>query len=373
MRRIRILNLAASTLAAIVAATSLLGAAEPKPLPVSDEVAAVLDGVRAKYGIPGMAAAVVRDGEIVAVGVSGVREAGKSASVLPGDRFHIGSCTKAMTATMIAKLVEEGRLRWDATLEESFPHFKLEPELRRSTLVQLLAHQAGIQPYKERTPESMRWEPLPASLRHLFVEHVLHEPRYVREDGGLAYSNAGYCVAGAIAERATHETYESLMRRLLFEPLGMTTAGFGWPATPSRPDQPRGHRMTPEGPVPQPLDDRTTLPAFLSVAGDVHCSVADLGRFVALHLRGLQGEEGLVSAETIRFLHQVPGGEGSYSLGWAEAGPVAFHFGSAGTFTAAINLFPSMGLGFAIVENVGEQGEEMNEVFNALLPLYSPQ
>jgi len=367
-----------AALAGVLLATAFLGAVQaqpspPRPLPLSDDVVAVLDQVRAKHGIPGMAAAVVRDGEVVAVGVSGVREAGEADPIRPDDRFHIGSCTKAMTATMIARLVEQGRLRWDVTLAESFPHTTITPELRPATLRQLLSHQAGIQPYKERTSDSKIWEPLPASLRHLFVEHVLNEPRYVREDGELAYSNAGYCIAGAIAERATRETYESLMRRLVFEPLGMDTAGFGWPATPSRPDQPRGHRRTPEGPVPQPLDDATTLPAFLSVAGDVHCSVADLARFVALHLRGLQGRDGLLKAETIRFLHQVPGDEGSYSLGWAEAGPVAFHFGSAGTFTAAINLFPSMGLGFAIVQNVEEQGEEINEVFNALLPRFSSQ
>jgi hypothetical protein len=72
-------------------------------------------------------------------------------------------------------------------------------------------------------------------------------------------------------------------------------------------------------------------------------------------------------------LHQVPDDRWKYSLGWVEAGPVAFHFGSAGTFNAAINLFPSMGLGFAIVTNAGEQGDEINEVFNALLPLFPPK
>lgn len=363
----------APTLAAGIALIALSSAAASQPPPVSDEVSAVLETVREKHGIPGMAAAVVRDGEVVAVGVAGVRETGRDDPIRPDDRFHIGSCTKAMTATMIARLVEEGRLRWDATLEESFPYSKITPELQSATLRQLLSHRAGIQPYKKRGPESIRWESLPAPLRHLFVEHVLDEPRYVREDGELPYSNAGYCIAGAVAERATHETYEALMRRLVFEPLGMDTAGFGWPATAARPDQPRGHRITPEGAVPQPLDDRTTLPAFLAVAGDVHCSVADLARFVALHLRGLQGEDGLLKAETIRLLHEPPDDRWPYSLGWSEAGPVAFHFGSAGTFNAAINLFPSMGLGFAIVTNAGEQGEEINEVFNALLPLFAPE
>lgn len=144
-----------AVLAGVLLATVFLGAvkAQPSPpraLPLSDDVVAVLDQVRAKYDIPGMAAAVVRDGGVVAVGVSGVREAGEADPIRPDDRFHIGSCTKAMTATMIARLVEAGRLRWDVALAESFPHTTITPELRPVTLRQLLSHQAGIQPYKER-------------------------------------------------------------------------------------------------------------------------------------------------------------------------------------------------------------------------------
>src|SRR5215470_14160319 len=64
----------------------------------------------------GMAAAVLRGERIIAQGVAGVRKRGSAERVTLDDRFHLGSCTKAMTATLVAMLVEEGKLNWTTTL-----------------------------------------------------------------------------------------------------------------------------------------------------------------------------------------------------------------------------------------------------------------
>src|SRR5207237_3035829 len=74
-----------------------------------------------KHDVPGMAAAVVRNGEIVAVGVAGVRTRGKPDKIATADRFHIGSDTKAMTAMLCGILVDDGKLKWGQTLQETFP------------------------------------------------------------------------------------------------------------------------------------------------------------------------------------------------------------------------------------------------------------
>jgi len=68
-----------------------------------------------------MAAAVVRNGETVAVGVAGVRTRGKPDKIATRDRFHIGSDTKALTAMLCGILVDEGKLKWGQTLGETFP------------------------------------------------------------------------------------------------------------------------------------------------------------------------------------------------------------------------------------------------------------
>src|SRR5262249_38888714 len=90
----------------------------------------------ARYELPALAAAVVKDGTVVAVGAVGTRKAGATIPVTVHDRFHLGSDTKAMTALLAAMLVEEGKLRWNVTVAEVFPEFaeQIDPGLRRVTL-----------------------------------------------------------------------------------------------------------------------------------------------------------------------------------------------------------------------------------------------
>jgi D-alanyl-D-alanine carboxypeptidase len=80
-----------------------------------------LETVRAQSGIPAIAALVGDSKRVRAFACVGVRRAGSHERIRPDDPFHIGSCTKAMTATVAARLVEQGKLRWETTLAEAFP------------------------------------------------------------------------------------------------------------------------------------------------------------------------------------------------------------------------------------------------------------
>src|SRR5215211_6710206 len=116
-------------------------AAAPSPKNVS----ALLVPIIQKHDVPGMAGAVVRGGETVAVGVAGVRTRGKPEKIAATDRFHIGSDTKAMTAMLCGILVDEGQLKWDQTLGETFPELKksMHAQYEGVTLQQLLTHRSG--------------------------------------------------------------------------------------------------------------------------------------------------------------------------------------------------------------------------------------
>jgi len=131
----------AITLAALCLVAAAVHAASPPPKDVSSLLAPIIQ----KYDIPGMAAAVVRDGELVALGVAGVRTRGKPERIAAADRFHIGSDTKAMTAMLCGILVDEGKLKWNQTLGETFPELKksMHPQYQSVTLEQLLTHRAG--------------------------------------------------------------------------------------------------------------------------------------------------------------------------------------------------------------------------------------
>ena len=105
----------------------------------------------------GMAAVVLRGERVIAQGVAGVRKRGAGERVTLNDRFHLGSCGKAMTATLVAMLVEEGRLNWTTTLGKMFADKvkDMHPAWEKATLRQVLAHRAGL----HRDPIRLRFGP----------------------------------------------------------------------------------------------------------------------------------------------------------------------------------------------------------------------
>ncbi len=107
---------------------------------------ATLETIRAKHSLPALGAVVVRGDQTVALGAVGVRRTDRPGKVTVDDRWHLGSCTKSMTAVVIARLVEQGRLSLNTTLIQGFPEFSglMKPPYRTVTLAMLLNHRAGL-------------------------------------------------------------------------------------------------------------------------------------------------------------------------------------------------------------------------------------
>src|SRR5207302_1939645 len=82
---------------------------------------AILEPIRHKVKLPALVAAAIQNGKLTALGAVGTRRAGHAERVSLSDRFHLGSCTKSMTATLCAMLIEQGKLKWETTIAESFP------------------------------------------------------------------------------------------------------------------------------------------------------------------------------------------------------------------------------------------------------------
>ena len=171
----------------------------------TQDLGTLLETIRADTKVPALGAIVLRGDQIVAAGVAGVRESGRPERVTIGDQFHLGSDTKAMTATLIARLVEKGKLHWDMTIGEVFgPTVSpLDPAWRAVTLTQLLHHRAGAPAdlsagglwgrlWKQRgTPAEQRME---------LVRGVLARPPVNAPGSQFLYSNDGYALAGAMAK-----------------------------------------------------------------------------------------------------------------------------------------------------------------------------
>lgn len=351
----------------MIVATAFLetaGAADPSP-PLLRDITPLLAPIIAQHDVPGMAAAIVTVDGLKAHGAVGVRQRGEDAAITIDDRFHIGSCTKAMTATLCAMLVEEGRLRWDLTLAEAFPELAAEMnvDLRAVTLELLLQHRGGIA--GDLTPDGL-WQRLwdyrgePSEGRAMLVREVLQHPP-IGPVGRYQYANAGYAIAGHIAERAAGQQWEQLIRARLFDPLQMTSAGFGPPGSAKSLDQPRGHGADGR---PVPPGREADNPALMGPAGNVHATVDDWAKFIALHLRGAAGDTELLKAASFARLHQARGGreepgDSAYAMGWGVttrpwAGGVALnHSGSNTMWFATTWLSPSRGFAVLVACNQG--------------------
>jgi CubicO group peptidase (beta-lactamase class C family) len=382
------------------AAPRSLQSAEPSKPPV-DDISSVLAESVQKHKLPGMAAAVVEDGRITAIGAAGVRCRGHKEPITAEDLFHIGSDTKSMTATLIAVLVEEGKLRWNSTPAEVFAGTvkEIDPAWKRVTLEELLTHRAGVRP----DPDLILFGALglsPREQRLRVCRSVLRKPPDHQPGKAFLYSNTGYMIAGAMAEVVADDSWENIMSRRVFKPLGIEHAGFGppgmppartakdSPATPSVPiAQPWGH--LPDGKAVSPGPDADN-PACYGPAGCVHLPLADWARYAVLHLTAAgpgnvnggsgTGTKPLLPVAALRKLH-TPSGAAidtvgtKYAMGWGvrklsgSDGIELTHSGSNTMWYAVISLRMSENRAILIATNQGGPGAGVacGEVKAALL------
>ncbi|MDP2959289.1 MAG: serine hydrolase domain-containing protein [Longimicrobiales bacterium] len=322
-----------------------------------DTFIALLRGTAQESQLPAVGAAVVRAAGIEEAGVVGVRRYPGGDSVRLDDRFHLGSDTKAMIATVAGRLVERRMLSWDLSPLEVFPELKgtLHPGYGNLVLKDLLVHRAGIQAYTT----GAEWQSLSgfpgadeAERRRAFTVGLLRgAPAVV--PGTYLYSNAGYAIAASMLEQVSGRSWKTLLQEEVFGPLGLNTAGFGWP-TGADPNQPSGHQLVSGQLRAEAVGSAYVIPEVLGPAGDVSMSVRDFGKFVQAHLQGLMGRNGLLRAETVAYLHEPVGG---YAPGWAVGTSGAdlwsSHNGSAGTFYAVMQVSHTRDVAVVVVTNVG--------------------
>lgn len=317
------------------------------------DVHPIVATARAKFRVPAIAVATMSRAGIDFEGIQGSRVIDQPDPATLDDYFHIGSCSKSVLAMMAGRLVEQGKLEWNAKFFDLLPDLAAQAHAayRDMTLEDLFLCRAGIKPYT-----NMDTEPLPECQTRLdFIRHVLAlEPSTSRKDGRFQhlYSNASYTMVAAMLERAAALSYEEMVARTFDSDFGMAVH-FGWPNLLGT-DQPWGHLITRGGIQPHPPGHEYRLPDVIKPAGDIAMTPRDFARYTLRHLRGLAGRDDYLARETWQFIHF---GHPGFSLGVANGKLAGHHFsgcdGSAGTFFCRAILVPDVDFAFTIMMNAG--------------------
>ena len=288
------------------------------------------------------------------------------------DKWHLGSCTKSMTATLAATFVEEGKINWDTTIGEVLgKEMKMREEYESVTLGVLLANRSGLPKsvpisvyagVEQRAQVGGMKDRDMLEQRASYVEAVLNLEPVFAPNTDYGYSNSGFVVAGAMLEAVSGKPWEKLMEERIFTPLGMTNSGFGNAAHNDKrnPTQPWPHKngTTPVG--PDGIDDN---PWVIGPAGSVHCSLADAARYLAMHATWEVGPV-IKKEETFEYLHTVAPQNDTYARGWITGsrdwaqGPVIAHDGSNTMNYCSFWVAPKRKAVVAAFSNCGEKGGE---------------
>jgi CubicO group peptidase (beta-lactamase class C family) len=351
---------------ALLLAPLLLGAA-PAPPTAAELVSKILQD----RSIPALGIVIIRHGRIADEAVGGIRASDNPLPVSKSDLWHLGSDEKAMTATMIARLVERKSLSWHAPLERLIPEVakSMRADYRQVDLVELLAHRAGLQDLIDSDYyESLYHDRRPIHVQRVdYVKMALSAAPAYPPGTDAMYSNRGTVIAALAAEDATGQQYEALMRRELFSPLGMKSPSFDPPS--------RGELAGHDGETPE-YGPKADNPRVDAPAGEVRMTLDDWAKFAIDQMKGDHGRGRLLRRSTYVFLHTGQMGT-IYGLGWGVRssldgvnGYFLTHSGSNGYWFARIVLAPATENGVLIVANSASEPAQkaVAEVETELVP-----
>lgn len=350
--------------------------------------------VLAAHGVPGMAVTIVEDGKIVHAKGYGVRRLGSPEPVDADTIFPTGSTGKAVTATALAVLVDEGRIGWDDRVIDHLPAFRMyDPWVTREmTIRDLLVHRSGL----GLGAGDLLFVPRTSRSR----DDIVHALRHIRPASsfrsGYAYDNVLYVVAGQVVEAVSGQRWEDFVRERVLLPAGMTAS-----TTRDADRFANANRVQPHARVQGPvrglgplsvLDERKGLGDTAAAAGGISSSANDFGRWlqIQLALGALPEGEGRLFSEAVGRemwtpqvlmpIRALPGELAAatpkfsaYALGWQvqdyRGVHTVQHGGAVFGVQTMVVLVPDRDLGFSLQIN-SEDGLVLRGLMLELLDHY---
>ncbi|MCC6793250.1 MAG: beta-lactamase family protein [Thermomicrobiales bacterium] len=316
----------------------------------------------ARWGVTGLAIGILDGGE-TETAAYGVENIHTGAPVRPETLFQIGSISKIFTTTLVMSLVDEGALDLDRPVIGYLPDLPLADESARATITlrHLVTHMSGF--FGDRFDDHGRGDDALAGTVAAFGDL----PQQTAPGELWTYCNAGFDLAGRVAEVVTGKTFESLVRDRVFEPLGLDRATY-FPDEailfPVAVGHAKGGNGEPVVAKPWPI------PRNSNPAGGVSANVGELLRFASMHMQDgeLDGKR-VISAESARAMRTqqtIAAPFSTWGLGWQrrEVDGALFieHGGATNGFMARLVTIPERNFAIAILTNHAAGGSAHTEI-----------
>jgi CubicO group peptidase (beta-lactamase class C family) len=355
MTLLRPIRVIACALALAVAAGVAQGEA-PAPLSAAQAatIDAILEGQRQEQHIPGLAFVVVAHDRIVYLRTLGLREREHALPVTEDTVFPIGSCTKAFTSMALALSQDRGLLSLDDPPRRYLPYFRMrDPEAdAQLTLRDMLCHRTGLKAYADLAAE-------PGVLtREQYVRAATSAEPTAKFRGAFQYSNAMYSAAGEVLGAAHHSTWERVVERMIFGPLGMRASRTAARDAVRSSDHATGYVYDETAGTWRAVPPPQSLGA-LAPGGNIASTARDMAQWLRMLTGGGRiGGRPFVSAEGLRALTtpQIAiNASTSYALGWATydrgGTRVVEHNGGSQGLSALVSFIPDRQVGFVFLAN----------------------
>jgi CubicO group peptidase (beta-lactamase class C family) len=321
------------------------------------------------WGIPGLAVAIVKDDKVVYARGFGVRNSETREPVTPRTIFGVGSVTKSFTATSMAMLVDEGKMRWDAPVKDYLPYFQTYDPYVTAVLSprDLACHRTGIE-----QANYLQWRPTGRAdnIYHPTRADIVRAFKYLGPSEGFrekfSYKNDTWVVAGAVIEALSGRTWDQFVHERIFAPLGMHRSSTSVSETDALDDVSSVHVVT--GGKLTPI--KLVLADVAGPMGSINSTVLDLAQYVRFHLgQGTFEGSRLLSDASIAELHQpqmidptetfIKGThftqQVSYALGWwvqdYRGHKLVRHAGEIVGGSANVYYLPEKHLGVVVLAN----------------------
>ena len=324
----------------------------------------IIEEVRAKTGVPGIAAAVVYQGRVLLADGYGERAAGSGQPVDANTVFQMASLSKAVGATAVSKLVDEGVITWDDPIRDHLPGFGLATPFvsRNVTIADMYSHRSGLPLHAGDDLEDLGFD------RATILDRLRYLPLTSFRDT-YHYTNFGLTAGAQAAANAAGMSWVEVTEKKLLEPAGMTSSSFLFSDYLNAPNRALTHVRTDAGWVHGP----TRNPQAQSPAGGLSSTANDMARWMLLQLGdGVLDGQRLIDAGVLQVMrqpHSVSGapsqpdvrpGLYGYGIGtgvdgtghvrWSHSG--AFFLGTGTVF----EMLPAADLGIVVMGNVQPMG-----------------